>query len=796
VAAACGVAAALALAALALRASRTEEAAFPRVDGVLAVRGLRAPAELLRDARGIPHVEALFAEDAWLGLGVAHAQDRLAQMEWLRSSARGTAAELAGDEALPADRLARTLGFARSADAAARELDRETRVALEAYAAGVNGVLEEIRAGRAGLPLALRDGGAIPEPWTPADSLAVVKLYAWGLGGTLDTSLVLFEVLGHLGGLDSHPFFPARTAGEPLEPETEARARSTRSRVAVVPADPLRRAIALDGPGIGSDAWVVSPEASASGLPLLASSAHHRTTAPALLYAAQVRAPDLDVAGATLPGAPVFYTGRTPRTVWASTNPALALSDLYVESLHPSNPRLHHDGDGFSPLRVRSETLRVRGGSEQVLEVRETRHGPLLNPLLEGEREPLALAWAGAQPGDGVRALLRVAQARSAAELRAALALHHEPALCFVFADDLGDGGLQIAGSVPRRHRPSGFVPVPARGGLFEWEGSVPFGLLPRARLGPGRPFVVAADAALESPSPGEVLEWLWRPGRRAERIAELLRGELRARGELGARALGHLQRDLRSERARAITAAALALAEGVAPLSGREAEAAALLREWNGDVAHDSAGAAMYHVFVLRLLHELFEPVLGAPLLERYLALSQVDPLAVLERVLADEDLQVTWLPAPAARGDAVRRSLGRAWLWLSANAGTGREKWSWGRLHDVGFEPFAPLGGAFFAGDRFAIGGDADTVAAAGYDASHPFAVRSAPTFRFVVDLAAPDTPLSSLVPGQSEHRGHPHALDGLLRWREGRLQVLPAGRILVEEEALARLQLEPAR
>ena len=65
------------------------QSAFPVESGRIEVAGLTAPVSMLRDARGIPHVEALTDRDAWLALGLAHAQDRLAQMLWLRRLARG-----------------------------------------------------------------------------------------------------------------------------------------------------------------------------------------------------------------------------------------------------------------------------------------------------------------------------------------------------------------------------------------------------------------------------------------------------------------------------------------------------------------------------------------------------------------------------------------------------------------------------------------------------------------------------------------------------------------------------------
>ena len=118
--------------------------------------GLSARAHIVRDPFGIPHIDAANLIDAYRALGFAHAQDRLWQMEVLRRSARGQLAELVGPRALDSDRLARTLGFGAAADREEKDLSRDTRAALDAYAAGVNAWLAEIAAARAPRPFELR----------------------------------------------------------------------------------------------------------------------------------------------------------------------------------------------------------------------------------------------------------------------------------------------------------------------------------------------------------------------------------------------------------------------------------------------------------------------------------------------------------------------------------------------------------------------------------------------------------------------------------------------------------------
>lgn len=773
-----------------VRMRRAERDAFPLEDGRLAVPGLGHPVEITRDGRGIPHVEAESELDAYFGLGFAHAQDRLAQMVWLRRTARGRAAELAGRSALPADRLARTLGLARDAEAQAGRLDPATRALLNAYAAGVNAHIARIRSGELAPPLALRRVDAALEAWTPTDSLALVKLYAWGLAGSLDESIFLADLIERLGGLEAKPYFPR--GGEPEAPLPQQEAVRSPGGAAGAPPrpDPLAAAAGLLGFGVGSSAWVVGGRLSASGRPLVAGDAHLATTVPAFFYEADLRGGSLEVAGATLPGVPVFWTGHNRRVAWAATNARADVTDLYVETVRSGTPGHFHDGTAWRPLRERRETIAVRGGSPQSLTIRETSHGPLVNPLLEEEREPLALAWPGSRPGDGVGALLRAARAENAAEFRAALAAHHEPALVFVFADSDGAGGLQLAGYLPRRSLPTGLVPVPGRGDTYEWKGAIPFEALPQRVLAPGG-WLVAADGSLGE-GEGASIEWLWRSGERASRIEALLR-EASARGLLDLRSLAALQADVRSPRALELAHAALELAGDPGVLGAEGRDAVSLLRGWDGSMSVDSIGAALYHLFLQRLMQGVLERSLGPGLEARYLALRHAHPLEpVADLLLGAGSL------APAERDaltEEVRRCLREAWLQLAVRAGPNREKWAWGRIHTVRFRPLPFSDPATEASlGPFPLDGDEDTVDAAAFDLRRPFEVSLASTYRFAADTAELEQTLSSLAPGQSEHPGHPNRDDGVERWLAGRPRLLFTSRLVIDDIARARLVLAP--
>jgi penicillin amidase len=442
----------------------------------------------------------------------------------------------------------------------------------------------------------------------------------------------------------------------------------------------------------------------------------------------------------------------------------------------------------------------VRDGEDEILTVRSTRHGPLLEGVLEGSRDPLAIAWVGlrGEGGGTLAALLAMARAPDAAALIGALAHVTEPALAVVYADADGAAGMQVAGWIPWRPLATELVPVPGRARWYDWDGRIPFEGLPRLQLTDGRGWAMAADNDLAGLGDRDRGEWLWRTGARAGQIDARLRAAV-VEGPVELDRLTRLQGDVRERRGRALLEAALQLVSGGGALGREAGEVVHLLRAWNGEATPESVGAAAYHVFLVALTDELLAGRLGEVLLQRYLDLSQADPEQVVYEIVREAAAGGEpdgWLDAERVAA-AVRASLREAWFRLSSQLGANRSKWRWGRLHRLVFRPFGPASRAAPAGlGPFGAGGSASTVNAAEYAPAAPYAVRLASTYRFAVDAASLDRSLSVLAPGQSEHPGHPYYADALRPWFEGRFHVLATARPLLEEELSARLVLEPVR
>src|SRR5436853_4798029 len=186
---------------------------WPQIDGQLAVAGLSAPAQVIRDKWGVPHLYAQNDHDLFFAQGYVHAQDRLWQMEINRRVGNGTLSAILGKTTLASDRFMRTLGMRRAAQKDWDLMDAESRALLTAYSDGVNAYLDTHRDR---LPLEFTILGVDPERWTPIDSLTWGKVVTYSLGGNYRLELLRAQMIATLGQDVTQQLLPPYGDDKPL----------------------------------------------------------------------------------------------------------------------------------------------------------------------------------------------------------------------------------------------------------------------------------------------------------------------------------------------------------------------------------------------------------------------------------------------------------------------------------------------------------------------------------------------------------------------------------------------------
>ena len=242
---------------------------------------------------------------------------------------------------------------------------------------------------------------------------------------------------------------------------------------------------------------------------------------------AQFTAPSLSVTGATLPGLPFVVLGHNDRTAWGFTNTHPDTQDLFIERLDPSDPNFYQTPDGPRLFSIRKERIKIKGLEDEVITVRESRHGPVISDLVGQEivqgREVLAFAWTALRDDDlTVQAGIKFNRIRNWDDFVAAARDFHGPQQNIVYADVDGNIGFFAPGRVPIRRSGNGRLPVPGWTGAFDWEGFIPFSALPRA-YNPPSGVVVTANNKIVPDNYPYLLTLDWAPPFRARRIEQLL---------------------------------------------------------------------------------------------------------------------------------------------------------------------------------------------------------------------------------------------------------------------------------
>jgi penicillin amidase len=675
-------------------------------------------------------------------MGFVHARDRLFQLELMRRAASGRLSEIAGPATLALDRSMRTLGLRRRAVADYPALPAETRAMLESYARGVNAWIAD--RGRFSAPEFLFLG--VPEPWEPVDSLLWGQTMGLWLSANWRTELSRQSLAGRVPQqMIDELWPPAAGDGRPEAALAPVLNHAAAELAAVLPRFPSLFTL----PNSASNEWAVDGRHTTTGAPLLAGDPHLAFGFPGIWYLARIETPNGVLAGATAPGVPFLVLGHNGHIAWSFTTTGADVQDVFVET--PAGDGQYQTPDGPRPFEVREERIQVRGEPDQVLIVRETRHGPVMSDLRDRGGPILAVAMANLEPGNTAAAgLLALNQARDVAAAGKAAAMITAPVQNLLVADRERIA-LYVTGRVPIRRAGDGSAPVPGDGS-HDWIGWAPGEQLPHI-VAPVSGRLVNANDRIAPPDFPVFLGRDWFGDWRAARIRELLGRSNRHTAADFAR----MQVDVQSYFARQVLPMLLSV-----PLTEDNVRRAQqLLRDWDGSMTIDGPQPlilnAWIHAFYGRVLQQAGITVNeGGPLAE-FVAyvLSPAgahwcggDCTAMLQAALAD------------AVGDLTRRF------------GNDPALWRWGEAHPAIFahpllRPLPVLGP--LATFSIPSPGD-DTTVDRGGPLYKQFQSVHGAAYRGVYDLADLDHSLFIVAPGQSGNLLSRHARDFLTRWRDG--------------------------
>ncbi|MEM7124734.1 MAG: penicillin acylase family protein [Chloroflexota bacterium] len=849
-------------------------APLPQLDGSITLNGIDNPVTILRDEWGVPHIYASTTTDLRFAQGYVHAQDRWWQMEFARHVARGAIEELTGQNAdlLGDDIFIRTAGWHRTSQQELAQLPPDILNELQAFSDGVNAYISSRTPGELALEYRILGLTGIQievKHWTPLDSLSTAKLIAWDLSSNArKEELLRSAMVGTLGAELTDAYFSEFPYGEkpthissedlatlgnlPTDPSLDQQALSHGNPPHATPYDAGISGLSLamagniglkdgfwlgSGEGIGSNAWVVSGELTASGLPLLANDPHLGVQLPSIWYEIGLHCQPVaascpyNVHGFAYTGLPGVVMGASESLAWGITSFSPDLIDFYRLEINPENENQYRWNDEWRDLVIHEEEIRFGDGGSLTIRVRDTHFGPVMTdnqlveqPVGEGtESQPfnqvsgfvnqdvLAMRWTGWDPSLTVQALIEFNRATNWDSFRSAANLLDVPALNLIYADKMGNIGFQPAGRFPvRAGGHTGLLPVDGKNDSFEWRGFIPFNHLPSV-YNPKRGYITLANQAAAplayydtlateladefGPDAYYRFRTDWARGYRGQRLAELFQAyDVHTIGTTQA-----MHADNKIIIAEEISPYLAAIDMGDDQLNGVRD----WLLEWDYQMHMESPRAALFGVFLHQLLYDIFEDQLS------HLA----DPNGEVNNMLALAALMKTpshpWWDDVATdqvetRDLIVQRAFANAHTKLIEKLGADQSGWRWGALHKTNFTAI-PLGasGVGLIEDLVNISGvetsgGAATLNATRWDYSdeNPFSVTTIPGQRMIIDLSDYSNNLATNSTGQSGHAFSPHYADMIDDWRLIRYHTMGLWSEALQDTATHSLQLIPQK
>lgn len=745
------------------------------IQGKLKVPGLQHSVNVLRDRWGVAHIYAQNQHDLFFAQGFVAAQDRLFQMELWKRSGQGRLAEVLGSSALFRDINARLLRYQGDMTSEYQSYSPDTKEILEAFTSGINAnIAARVAADGPGLPIEFRVAGFKPESWKPEDCLN--RMAAFSMTGNALAELEHAEMVAVVG------------------PEKASKLLDLDPKVTLDPAPGID--FSALSPGLlenlvgsdsrikfptyyieGSNNWTVSGALTQSGKPLLANDPHRVIAVPSLRYMVHLVAPGWDVIGSGEPSLPGVALGHNRQIAWGFTIFGSDQQDLYLEELNPKDSSQYRTEQGWERMKAQRESFKVRGGSDVTVDLKFTRHGPV---LWQDQKRALALRWVGMEPGTaGYLASLAVDRAENWEQFSNAMKRWHVPSENIVYADKQGNIGEYSVGLSPIRKNWTGLLPVPGVGG-YEWKGFIPVSELPHS-YNPSNGFVATANNKMISDGYPYNIGFEWYSRYRVQRINQVIEAAQKAGRKLTTKDFELLQNDV-------VSLPAIELVQLLRKTVGDHPSAEQqLLVSWDGTLDQNSAAAALYEIYMEELTKAVIQKV--APPRLGFLAgsWSAYQVLTLLSNPTED----IFGSNPEAERNHLLERSLRSAADRLAKLEGSDSTKWTWGQLHSAQFRH--SLSPVFKNLGPVSRSGDGETVGATGYYGDSFEQVAGA-SYREILDLSDWDKSVAVNTPGQSGEPGSPHYSDLLPLWNEGRYFPLRYSEEAVKEVVTDRLELQP--
>lgn len=741
----------------------------PKYEGELKLKNLQKETTVYFDDFGVPHIYASSEKDAMTTLGYVHAQERLWQMELLRRIAPGRLSEIFGSVALKNDKFFAGIGIEEASAKAIAQLDKNSQSyqMTMAYIDGINQYLDE-----GVTPLEFTLVGVKKEKFTIKDVYNIFGYMSLSFAMAQKTDPLLTDIRNKYGAaylkdLGIEGEFNTTKIRNYKENSKEYAAIS-KSVAALLEASPMP-------PFVGSNSWVVGTKKTKTGKVIFANDPHIGFSQPATWYEAHLITPNFELYGCYLAGTPFPLLAHNRDYAYGLTMFENDDIDFYQETNKKEDANQYQAPTGFSNYEIRKKTIKVKDTSDVVFTVKSSRHGPIMNDVLErlDKKNPIAMSWIYTQqPIKILDAVYGLSHSKNKEDFKKAVQLVAAPGLNVMYGDAKGNVGWWATGTLYKHNKGvSSFLILEGASGKDDIAEYLDFSKNPSAE-NPDWGYVYSANNQPEAID-GYLYPGYYLPEDRAKRIS----GLLDAKSDWDKEAISKMIYDNTSSTATK-TVENLISNCNLASLNATEKEALAVLKSWKGTHNLEDVAPTIYNKWIYLYLKNTFEDEMGP---ENFnILLGTHIGKQVVARQIANEN-SVWWdniNNKKETRSEIVSKSFTQAILDLKKQLGSSVADWSWAKVHTVEHEH--PLGKVaalrrLFNVGPFAAPGSNEVINNQFFDfkSDGEYHVKGGPSTRRIVDFSDVENSWSILPTGQSGNPFSKHYDDQAEMYNAGKFR-----------------------
>lgn len=756
----------------------------PVYHGEMHDRGVQEEVKVFFDQYGIPHIYAKNEKDAYFTLGYVHAQERLFQMEMLRRVGAGRLSEILGKDFVSVDAFFRTLGIHKTAKESAgmffAKPTEEWQKNTLSYIQGINSFMFH----GATPPEFLLIG--IPKvKFTPEDIYLITGYMSFSFAEALRSDPILDKIYSKLG-----PEY-MRALEWTTDSLTETKSDSTLQNATDIAlfVDDVFNKLPVK-PWLGSNAWAIAPSRSTTGTVLLSNDTHIGYQQPAVWFEAHVEYPGHSIYGNYLAGIPFPLVGHNRNVSWGLTMLENDDMNLYREKAHSKNKNSYEYKGVWEQFRKTSEVIKVKGGADTTITIRETVHGPVINDVITqldtNEVNPVSLWWTYTRfPVTVLQVTHQLSEAVTVEDGRKAASKVNAPGLNIVMGDTKGNIGHWAAARLPvyKKGMHTNII-LDGSSGENDIEGYYEFVNNPQSE-NPASGILISANNQPDSLT--ALFPGYYAPAARVERIEKLLQ----TKEKWSAAELKNISTDIISDLHPQISGLIInVIGDDTALVSTPvHREAARLLLTWNGNHEVSDTTPTIYY----KLLSTIFEMAMADELgKEDYNTFVNTHLMKNSYLKFLSDSGSGWWndinTEASETRKEIFTAAFRKTIEELKNSSGE-ITNWAWGGAHTL--EHLHPVGKRKILDKIFNVGpvaikGGIETINNAGFllNTSGKYPVTYGPAMRIILDMGDIENGWSVLPTGQSGHVRSPHYFDQSRMHVSGNFRPMMMNKNTIEE------------